>query len=265
MSNDRPLDATSPPDLVGFAGTWLRDMAANPHPPIFVITRNPGGDYSVRAMYQSGFVSASRSYHGNVDDSLLRLDSGGEFRCLDAQTLLQVDAHALAESHTGIVWNRVPADYPATHGREPGSLPDDIFASEARDNSHDVPAGWTDVAHIGRSKLIRGGILYLIAGTGLALFLHANNYRIPIGVFDNDRIIPAFFAIGILGCLVSGIGQLWLLASDCFFRAGRQGIWYKQPPAGLPFAPAKEFRVAWSDVTKWYPSTFSVNGIPLLN
>jgi hypothetical protein len=239
----------SPRDPAGFAGVWLRDTPADPDPPILVITRNTGVSYNVRRLYKQGFLTIERADRGSLHDSLLRLDSGVEFRRLNDRVLVQVDASARAESSGGTSWKSVPADYPSSHAREPAAL-----------------QAWTEVAHVSRPKLIRGAILYVILGFAMWLTVSMNDYRIPMrGIIDNDRIIPWFLGFGALWSLFEAASRLWLLpTSRCFFRAGREGIWYKQPPMGMAFAPAKEVRLAWTDVIEWRPYVLRINGIPTM-
>ena len=130
------------------------------------------------------------------------------------------------------------------------------------ESPHTAPAPWSNVARLSRAKLIRRATLYFLFGIGLILFLRTQNYRISTRFFDNDRIIPWFFVLIVFYCVFEAISLLWLLpAGRCFIRAGREGIWYKQPPGGYPLGPAKEVRILWSDVKRWTPFRASMNGI----
>ena len=152
MTND-PASDGSQRDPAGFAGVWLRDMHADPDPPIFVITRNAGVSYDVRRLYKKGSMTIERGDRGSIHDSVLRLDSGVEFRRLNDHVLVQVDASARAESSGGSIhWKSVSVEYSSSHDRETAARP-----------------AWTDVAHVSRAKLIRSAILYLILGFAMWL------------------------------------------------------------------------------------------------
>jgi hypothetical protein len=118
------------------------------------------------------------------------------------------------------------------------------------------------VAHFSPAKAIIGVTFYLVAGIGLALLLA---YRIPLPFFFNERFAQAIVGIGILFCAVMVIGRLQIiLPGGCFFRAGRDGIWYKQVGTldATPGRP-KETRMSWHEVTRWYPHILRMNGMPL--
>lgn len=112
---------------------------------------------------------------------------------------------------------------------------------------------WTDVAHLSRLKLAAGGTLYMVAGIAVLLILPAPD--------SFERVIGM---IGTGFCLVMGLDRLWMvLFGRWFFRVSQDAIWYRQAPGVTPLWPAREVRIPWPEVTKWYPYSFRLNGIPV--
>jgi tetratricopeptide (TPR) repeat protein len=265
------LNDARPPE---FAGTWLREeTGADADPPILVISQNPAGDFNVRGLYRQGFLKFARNDRGRLENSLLHVESLMEFEYVQNETVpfvppveewtstvvyRYVNDETLQQVDTQVIWRRVPDGYPSAHDREVGVPPESILERAAAGANTPEPAAWTDVAHLSRSKLAWSAALYGMLGIGIFLFLRAQDFRIPSRLLGSDRVLPAFFAIGILVAVYEMAGRLGLLpAGRCFFRAGPEGIWYRQPPSGLPL-PAKEARIPWSEVTKWYPAAKTI-------
>ena len=130
------------------------------------------------------------------------------------------------------------------------------------DNPSGMFSTWREVGHLSRPKLIRRAILNLAFSIGLLFFLRGLDYRLSTTLFRNDRILPVFLFAAALYGILEAMSLLWLIPSGrCFLRAGRDGIWFKQPPGGYPFGPAKEVVVRWTDLKRCTPFTARMNGI----